>query len=573
MIAELKLSNFTKTLLIFCCAVFCFAILSHSKSTSLEILRYSVVAGVIFILFYYYSIVDNYSIDKKKSNKDYNSNGAHNLDTNKFHYISTKDMYLELQNLISMIIKATNNKFETDIYVIDPDLQILTKQNPDSDKFSESISLNNQIAQKIFSQENVQTYYQKDFKEAWQEIFTLNSWRGSECLIANSIEFNSTKVGFIITYVKHFSDIKNSEKAILGTLGYFVTYSLKNLDKLEIQRNDLLDKKRILDVLTTLDFRLDELETYSKFQYLISSSFDYDCLTVSLKKGNGQNCIVKITDGINKELNVSDEFNVNGTLMGLPISTGKIISSIDWKQDYPNLGRYTTGGDNQPTYSSVLGVPIKFHNEDVGSIILERINPIPFSAENQDSLIFFGKILGSAIFWLKEYDKLYKDATHDGLSQLLNHQTFKERFQEEILRAERFQHFITVMMFDLDKFKRINDTLGHPYGDYVIQTVSNILKENVRAIDLVSRYGGEEFVVILINTSAENARPVGERIVETIAEYPFDYDGEKVQMTISAGMSEYPTQDKSLKGLIDYADQAMYNVKQKGGNDIILYEN
>ena len=102
---------------------------------------------------------------------------------------------------------------------------------------------------------------------------------------------------------------------------------------------------------------------------------------------------------------------------------------------------------------------------------------------------------------------------------------------------------------------------------------SNILKENVRAIDLVSRYGGEEFVVILINTSAENAMPVGKRIVNTIANYPFELDSEKVQMTISAGMAEYPTQDQSLKGLIDYADQAMYRVKQNGGNDIILYEN
>ena len=66
--------------------------------------------------------------------------------------------------------------------------------------------------------------------------------------------------------------------------------------------------------------------------------------------------------------------------------------------------------------------------------------------------------------------------------------------------------------------------------------------------------------------------PVGKRIVENIANYPFELDGEKVKMTISAGMTEYPTQDKSLKGLIDYADQAMYKVKQAGGNDIILYE-
>ena len=88
---------------------------------------------------------------------------------------------------------------------------------------------------------------------------------------------------------------------------------------------------------------------------------------------------------------------------------------------------------------------------------------------------------------------------------------------------------------------------------------------------MVSRYGGEEFVVILINTSAENAMPVGKRIVKTIANYPFDYDGEKVQMTISAGMSEFPTQNRSVDQLIDLADQAMYKVKKQGGNNILLF--
>jgi diguanylate cyclase (GGDEF)-like protein len=131
---------------------------------------------------------------------------------------------------------------------------------------------------------------------------------------------------------------------------------------------------------------------------------------------------------------------------------------------------------------------------------------------------------------------------------------------------------MTVMMFDLDKFKRINDTLGHPYGDYVIQTVSGILKENVRAIDLVARYGGEEFVVILINTAAENAMPVGKRIVQNIADYSYSMNGQDVKMTISAGMSEYPTHHKSMKELIDFADQAMYHVKKQGGNSIIFFE-
>ena len=176
-----------------------------------------------------------------------------------------------------------------------------------------------------------------------------------------------------------------------------------------------------------------------------------------------------------------------------------------------------------------------------------------------------------ALYWIREYDKIYQDATHDGLSSLLNHQTFKERFNEEILRAERFQQCMTVIMFDLDKFKRVNDTLGHQFGDYVIKTVSGILKENVRVIDLVARYGGEEFVVILINTTAKNAMPVGKRIVQNISDYLFSMDNQDVRMTISAGMSEFPTQNRSVDQLIDLADQAMYKVKKQGGNNILLF--
>ena len=163
----------------------------------------------------------------------------------------------------------------------------------------------------------------------------------------------------------------------------------------------------------------------------------------------------------------------------MPITSGEIIHTTNWKKDYPNLGRNTTGANDDPGYSAVLGVPIIIDGENLGSILLERLNPDPFTDRDRENLILIGKVMGTAMYWIQEYDKIYQDATHDGLSKLLNHQTFKERFQDEILRAERFQHYMTVMMFDLDKFKQINDTLGHPYGDYVIEMVSNILKENV----------------------------------------------------------------------------------------------
>ena len=130
---------------------------------------------------------------------------------------------------------------------------------------------------------------------------------------------------------------------------------------------------------------------------------------------------------------------------------------------------------------------------------------------------------------------------------------------------------MAIMIFDLDKFKNVNDTLGHQYGDYVIQTVSKIMEENVRAVDVVARYGGEEFAVILINTTAAMSNVVAKRIVSNIADYNFSMDGIETRLTISGGMSEYPTHSKEMKTLIEYADKAMYATKGAGGNNISIH--
>ena len=124
---------------------------------------------------------------------------------------------------------------------------------------------------------------------------------------------------------------------------------------------------------------------------------------------------------------------------------------------------------------------------------------------------------------------------------------------------------------DLDKFKRINDTYGHLYGDYVLGEVSKILKESVRNIDVCARYGGEEFAIVLVNTDVENARPVAERIIEKVSEFQFKKDGIEEKMTISAGMSEYPKNSTEMKELIAHADLAMYEVKKNGGNAVIAH--
>ena len=147
-----------------------------------------------------------------------------------------------------------------------------------------------------------------------------------------------------------------------------------------------------------------------------------------------------------------------------------------------------------------------------------------------------------------------------------------DRFDEEVSRAGRFNHMLGLVILDLDKFKSINDSYGHLYGDYVLEEVSSIIKENVRAIDVVGRYGGEEFAVLLVNTDIQQCIPLAERIVRKISEKTFLKNGIAVNVTISAGMAGFPIHADQVRELISKADKAMYETKRIGGNSVTISE-
>ena len=507
-------------------------------------------------------------LSKKENVREESELGTKARDLDYSKTTSISKLYDNLQLLVLSTARATNSKFDSAIFMIDPEAQKFSLQRANSDDFSNTIPVPNQVVNSILQKNN--TVYQKDYVESWNEIFETTLWRGSECVIGSSITLHDSVVGFVITKIEHFSEVTDNDKAVLETLGDFISFGLENLESLE--NNILKDEKksRILEMLSDLNFKSDESHIMFHFKNLLRTFFQYERLTISLKNEVGINSTIKVVDGIEDYYIVGFEYPTNGSLHGLPSVSGEMVITNDWRETFTNLSRFSNDESDSEFYS-VMGAPIVIKGEFRGSIILERLTKTPFTESDQQTCKLLGRVLGSALHWVIEYEKIYKNATHDGLSGLLNHQTFKERFVEEIERAKRFQHHMAFLIFDLDKFKRINDTLGHPYGDYVIQTTANILKENVRTVDSVARYGGEEFAIILINTTPEMGMVVGQRIVDNIADYPFSMDGQDVQMTISCGMVLYPEHSENMKDLIDIADQTMYKTKQSGGNGISLY--
>lgn len=161
----------------------------------------------------------------------------------------------------------------------------------------------------------------------------------------------------------------------------------------------------------------------------------------------------------------------------------------------------------------------------------------------------------------------------DRLTGLHNYSYFIDRLEEERHRADRFGSKLSLAMIDIDYFKPFNDEYGHRLGNEFLKKLAETLKGQVRAVDIVCRYGGEEFVVILPNTSRK-AEEVAERMRLAVAamDFPVNKDGKVERKTISIGVATYPTDAEDDLQLIDRADEALYMAKKSGRNLVVIYQ-
>jgi diguanylate cyclase (GGDEF)-like protein len=171
---------------------------------------------------------------------------------------------------------------------------------------------------------------------------------------------------------------------------------------------------------------------------------------------------------------------------------------------------------------------------------------------------------------------LYKEVQEltitDTLTQVFTRRYFMERFNEEIQRAKKFKHKFSFLMIDVDRFKEFNDHYGHLVGDAILREVSKAVKESIRQIDLIGRYGGEEISIVLSETDKDQARFAAERIRRSIESRHIKAYDEELRATVSIGIATFPTDANDGKPLIEKADQALYLAKEAGRNRICLYQ-
>jgi diguanylate cyclase (GGDEF)-like protein len=203
-----------------------------------------------------------------------------------------------------------------------------------------------------------------------------------------------------------------------------------------------------------------------------------------------------------------------------------------------------------------------------GFFLLARNTPPPLSEEDMRFLETLSASMMSIIKNYQLYEMQKELATIDGMTGLYNHRYFQEALSREISRSGRYDKPVSLVYLDIDHFKNFNDTYGHQVGDEVLKLVARTIRRNLRDSDLPCRYGGEELVAILPETDLEGAKAAGEKIRKAVEALNLPVDGKIVKITISGGVSAFPTNAKDKASLIEAADEALYQAKEGGRNQV-----
>ena len=224
--------------------------------------------------------------------------------------------------------------------------------------------------------------------------------------------------------------------------------------------------------------------------------------------------------------------------------------------------------DNYQTKNCAV-VPLICQERVVGVLNLaDKMGDKGFESEDIVLIELFGQLIGASIGNIKLFERTQRQAITDGLTGLVNHKTFYEILEKELWRSRRYGGQISLIMVDIDNLKQVNDVYGHSAGDQILRLVAQVLEGETRFNDFVSRYGGEEFVVLLPESKADQGRYVAEKIRRAVENASFMHADEKIKVTVSAGVGEVVAESETPETFVDRVDAALYQAKKNGRNRV-----
>lgn len=332
--------------------------------------------------------------------------------------------------------------------------------------------------------------------------------------------------------------------------------ALQNARLYSLERRRASQLEAINTVARETTVVLDVKELLSKACEKIRPAFDVSHVSMLVK--DEEDLVLQAHHGVlTLRIPEGGKVPAGAGLWGRALRESKTIFDNDVKADPSFLGIYEEAG-------SRMCIPLVSFGQTLGVLVLDSARSGSFSVSDIQSLESVADICATAIQNAHYVERVKHLAYLDGLTGIFNRRYFELRIQEELERARRFESGMAVIMVDIDQFKRLNDEFGHLLGDEVLRQVSSIFSQQLRKIDVVCRYGGEEFAILLSQTSQQHALGVAEKLRRMVDSWQFP--GVPRSVTISAGVATCPDHGTTREELVRAADAGLYAAKQSGRN-------
>ena len=372
-------------------------------------------------------------------------------------------------------------------------------------------------------------------------------------------------------------------KSIFTIPNIVANLSVPFLKGLYLRTSHESPKGRVLDNRRLKGFYALE-EVYRSIAPVLNREELYDTILMKSSELVGaERGSLMILDNKNKLLSVKASKGLDRSIAdGLRVKVGEGISGAIAAKGIPvmveNIESEVPSWKNRPRYKtkSFISIPLKLDTRVIGVINMsDKATGEAFSEEDLHMLLSFANFASIALergAYYSMSEELKMLSMTDHLTGLFNRRYFRERLFEEVERVKRHNECFSAFIIDIDNFKSFNDKYGHLAGDEILKGVARSIRDAVRSMDVVSRYGGEEFAVILPHTNKKDSYVIAERIRKSVAEYRPTVEGMKEWPTISLGVAEFPVDASNIDDLVNKADRAMYLAKRMGKNRVVVYE-
>lgn len=310
-------------------------------------------------------------------------------------------------------------------------------------------------------------------------------------------------------------------------------------------------------------------EFYKMLDKVIRKNFEVDEYAFILKHQKSEMLSVHHSMGLSKRHLKEIFYRLNEGLVGRVYLEKRAVYIPDLSQ----VKTFSYFFEKKPMKGSIYYLPILDHHGSIlGVLKLRKIIKESFSEVERVVLPKLQKEIGSAYLNTQKIELLNSKSYVDELTHLYNRRYYNEHFPVEFKRAQRYQHELSLMFIDIDDFKEINDRYGHSIGDLVLKNVSNLIRKSTRSSDICIRYGGDEFLVLLPETSRQAAFEVAAKLKKAVDNISINNEGKIAELMVglSMGIANYPEDSIEPKMLIELADRALYEAKKTGKDQIVL---